>query len=131
MRAEEAVLFLVVAMLSLALVAAVVTPLLRQKRSGHREAPRVTRDAASAGPDGPTCPTCHRQLSAGYRFCPFDGTSLAPPPVVDVIADDGGPASRGRNLAANARKICPTCARGYRGEASVCERDGAPLVPIN
>ncbi|HEY4184540.1 MAG TPA: hypothetical protein VGP07_05690 [Polyangia bacterium] len=131
MRAEEAILFLVVAVLSLALVAAVVAPILRQKRSGDRSSSAKEENAVAVG--GPVCPTCHCQLSVGFRFCPFDGAALAteiPMPVATA-----GPHDRAGDHpvigVVGARKICPTCARRYRLDVAVCERDGASLVPVN
>jgi len=80
MRPEEAVLFLIVTVLSFALVAAVVAPLVRKKRT-IRPVPSVPPFAGfvvPGGPEGPRCPTCRRGLLPGFRFCPFDGTPLVP-----------------------------------------------------
>ena len=55
MRAEEAVLFLVVTVLSFALVAAVVAPLLRKKRGGETALRPFALLAVSSGSEGPRC----------------------------------------------------------------------------
>lgn len=133
MRPEEAVLFLIVTVLSLALVAAVVAPLIRKKRTGAGDAtrgPAVTGGFAGftiPGLEGPRCPGCRRALIPGFRFCPFDGTPLVP---------DGTPAVRPATTADVAtggvpKKICPRCARAYRQDTAVCAHDGIPLVPVN
>lgn len=125
MRPEEAVLFLIVTVLSFALVAAVVAPLVRKKRSGTG---RPFAGFIVPGLEGPRCSVCRRALLPGFRFCPFDGTPLvldAAPlgrSVTPVAQDAGG---------APPKKICPRCARAYRQDTSVCAHDGIPLVPVN
>jgi len=80
MRPEEAVLFLIVTVLSFALVAAVVAPLVRKKRTVRPPAfaPPLAGFVVPGGLEGPRCPTCRRGLLPGFRFCPFDGTPLVP-----------------------------------------------------
>lgn len=128
MRGEEAVLFVIVTVLSFALVAAVVAPLVRKKRSAGTTASRPFAGFAIPGLEGPRCPACRRGLLPGFRFCPFDGTSL-----VAEIA----PTPRGASVITDAlaggvpKKICPRCARAYRQDTAVCAHDGIPLVPVN
>jgi len=127
MRTEEAVLFVIVTVLSFALVAAVVAPLIRKKRTVGAPPPRPFAGFVIAAGEGPRCPTCRRLLLPGFRFCPFDGAPLlaagaaapqfSPPP--DALAG------------LVPRKICPRCARAYRQDTAVCEHDGMPLVPVN
>ena len=131
MRAEEAVLFLIVTVLSFALVAAVVAPLVRKRRSGT-PGPVRTPGAVplfagfiQPGLEGPRCPTCRRVLLPGFRFCPFDGT-----PFPDAAAS-ARPAAADAVTAGVPRKICPRCARAYRQDTTVCAHDGIPLVPVN
>jgi|GEM_PF-3499792 len=128
MRAEEAVLFLIVIVLSLALVAAVVAPLIRRRRTGVPRPPGGPGTFAGfviPGLEGPRCSTCRRSLLPGFRFCPFDGTALmsgaAPVSRPAPIAEAGGVP----------KKICPRCARAYRQDTAVCAHDGIPLVPVN
>lgn len=125
MRPEEAVLFLIVTVLSFALVAAVLAPLVRKRRSGAASVPRPFAGFAIPEAPGPWCPTCRRSLLLGFRFCPFDGTALVP----------GAPVARPARSEANAgpapRKVCPGCARAYVQDTAVCEHDGMPLVPVN
>jgi len=81
MRPEEAVLFLIVTVLSFALVAAVVAPLVRKKRTVRSSAATPPPFAGFVVPgalEGPRCSTCRRALLPGFRFCPFDGTPLVP-----------------------------------------------------
>jgi len=128
MRAEETVLFVIVTVLSFALVAAVVAPLVRKKRTVGPAVARPFAGFAIPGLEGPRCPTCRRGLLPGFRFCPFDGTPL----VADVA-----PSSPRVMFAGDAptgvvpRKICPRCARAYRQDTVVCSHDGMPLVPVN
>jgi hypothetical protein len=151
MRPEEAVLFLIVTVLSFALVAAVVAPLVRKKRPARQDrAGAASVPPASAHPaspyqasrheiparsiagfvvpgalEGPRCPACRRSLLAGFRFCPFDGTPLLP----EATPARAIPAQSGRGGVP--RKICPRCARAYQQDTTVCEHDGIPLVPVN
>ena len=137
MHAEEAVLFLVVTVLSFALVATIVAPLIRKKRVGRRLARRPGRSTRCR----PWCPARDRRPAVpdvagagccrGFCFCPFDGTPLGP-----TTAHQPGAWFLGADVRAPAgipRKICPRCARAYRQdtEVSVCAHDGIPLVPVN
>lgn len=125
MRPEEAVLFLIVTVLSFALVAAVVAPLVRKKKTPV--AGRSFAGFAIPGLEGVRCPACRRGLLPGFRFCPFDGTPLVP----DAPQAPSAPAGAPDEAGGFPRKICPRCARAYRQDTSVCEHDGIPLVPVN
>ena len=138
MRIEEAILFLAVVALSLALVVVVVAPILRQRRRSPAQAPGVVRDV----PEGPAslslegthaCPACHRHQPGEFRFCPFDGTPLDVR--LPITGDRGAPAltqdASGATVATSGGKICPSCSRRYRLDTAVCPRDGAPLVAVN
>ena len=126
MRAEEEVQFLVVTVLSFALVAAVVAPLIRKKR-GATAAPRPFSGFALPGLEGPRCPPCRRGLLPGFRFCPFDGTPL----VAETAPAARGPSPADVPAGVVPKKICPRCARAYRQDTAVCAHDGMPLVPVN
>lgn len=160
MQAQETILFLAVAALSAALIVVLVAPRLRgarprdpdhservtapttepgdavpRPRSGAPASdPVSTRSGpgapASAAPPPPPlvhmmCPTCRRQFAAGVRYCPFDARVLT--------ADLHQPVrpSPPASSAANAGKICPSCARRYEAIALVCGRDGTALVSVN
>lgn len=142
MLVEEAVLFLSVAALALALVVVVVGPKLRARAIQGRSHPlsepvarSLTQGLAGLG-QGPagdgvalTCPICHREFEVGNRFCPLDsgrlmsmasaaiGVARATPPPAPVTALGG--------------KICPICARHFGSEATFCGRDGSALVSVN
>lgn len=137
MRLEEAILFLSVVALSLALVVVVVAPILRQRRRSLE-----ATEAVRALPDGPSgalselaqaCPACHRHQPAEFLFCPFDGTPLHVRLPMEGAGDAPALAQdiSGATLAAPGGKICPTCSRRYRLDTAVCPRDGAPLVAVN
>jgi hypothetical protein len=128
MRGEEAVLFVIVTVLSFALVAAVVAPLVRRKRTAGTPVSRPFAGFAIPGLEGPRCPACRRGLLPGFRFCPFDGTPLVAetartPPGLSAINDPP--------TGSVPKKICPRCARAYRQDTAVCAHDGIPLVPVN
>jgi len=134
MRIEEAILFLAVVALSLALVVVVVAPILRQRRRAAQGAPEAAGGAAVVSLETVhVCPACHRHQSVDFRFCPFDGTPLGIRlPVggeqdVAALAQDAS----GALLATSGGKICPSCSRRYRLDTTVCPRDGAPLVAVN
>jgi hypothetical protein len=127
MRAEEAVLFLIVTVLSFALVAALVAPLVRKKRGAGTAVPRPFAGFAIPGLEGPRCPTCRRGLLPGFRFCPFDGTAL----LADTAPAARVPSPGDVPAGVVPKKICPRCARAYRQDTAVCAHDGMPLVPVN
>jgi len=132
MPAEEAVLFLIVTVLSFALVATVVAPLIRKKRTGvsatrARGAAATVAGFAIPAMEGPRCATCRRGLLPGFRFCPFDGTPLLP----DASPAARPPQPQESGAAGVPKKICPRCARAYRQDSAVCAHDGIPLVPVN
>ena len=74
--------------------------------------------AMGPSPTGPgrlemTCPSCGREEPAGTKFCPHDGTPLAP----------GGKAgSQGGG-------ICPVCNKGFGPDVTVCPTDKEELLP--
>ena len=138
MRIEEAILFLAVVVLSLALVVVVVAPILRQRRRSPAGVSAAIRDV----PEGPAvvspemahaCPACHRHQPGEFRFCPFDGTPLDVR--LPIAGDHGAQAlsqdASGATLSTPGGKICPSCSRRYRLDTAVCPRDGAPLVAVN
>ena len=59
------------------------------------------------------CASCGREQPAGTRFCPHDGTPLAP-------ASKSTPRGGG---------ICPVCNKGYGPEVTVCPQDNEELLP--
>jgi len=125
MPGEEAVLFAIVTVLSLALVAAVVAPLVRKKRGAGIPVSRPFAGFAIPGLEGPRCPACRRGLLPGFRFCPFDGTPLLAATLPGPSAIHDAPTG------SVPKKICPRCARAYRQDTAVCAHDGIPLVPVN
>jgi hypothetical protein len=154
MSVEEAILFVAVIALALALVAVVVGPKLRSGRRKRDRPPAASAATAAPADQGAPdaelplppplaarvgsratpagnhliCPTCRRQFSAGLRFCPYDARLLS------ADGQTGAPDLE-RELNDSHRhptaKICPTCARRYESVAVVCARDGAPLVSVN
>ena len=138
MRIEEAILFLAVVALSLALVVVVVAPILRQRRRAAQGA----LDPARGPGDGAVvvsletvhvCPACHRHQPADFRFCPFDGTPLGIrlPIGGELDAPALAQDASGATVTTSGGKICPSCSRRYRLDTTVCPRDGAPLVAVN
>ncbi len=106
------------------------------------------------------CASCGREQPAGTRFCPHDGTPLAPGPSairgggicpvcnkgfgpdVRVCPDDNEEllpspvhaaiAQRSAAPALTSRgKICPTCGDRFDGGAEFCGKDGTVLVLLN
>ena len=62
------------------------------------------------------CPTCERELPAGSKFCPHDGTMLG--------SKVGDKSRRG----GREDKICPRCHRRFKWNKVVCPHDGAELL---
>jgi len=131
MRVEEAILFLAVVALSLALVIVVVAPILLQKRRALRTPPDRASDLAVE--KAAACPACHRQQPAEFGFCPFDGTPLGIRLPIGGERDTALQSQdlNGATLVATGGKICPSCSRRYRLDTAVCPRDGASLVAVN
>jgi len=59
------------------------------------------------------CASCGREQPPGTRFCPHDGTPLAP-------ASKSMPAGGG---------ICPVCNKGFGPDVRVCPQDNEELLP--
>jgi hypothetical protein len=124
----EVALFVVVAVLALALIATVVRPHLRPRRAAPSPVPEPPAAVAPAGrPDKPlagqpvgepmVCPACHRDYPPGLQFCSHDARSL-------IAASD--PAAR----RAGAGTTCPVCRRSFEGGKRFCAFDGEELVPL-
>jgi predicted amidophosphoribosyltransferase len=172
MQSLEIVLFGVVSALALALIGTLVRPYVQRRRRGEVSvgAAHVPAEPVPAPmrltPSAPlvirrVCPTCHREFSAGERFCPFDardlvtthdsGSRLAPGLTCTRCGRSYDGSRRfcafdGEELgaaiapkvplpamahASGAGKICPSCAQRYEPDATFCARDGAELVSVN
>ena len=122
MQPVEIALFVVVAVLALALIAYAVRPHLKAQRAeSHPERPpqgglQAEVDPHSRGP-ALVCPACHRDYAPGLRFCPHDARDLIP--ATDPIA-----------RAAGAGATCPTCKRSFDAGRKFCAFDGEELVPL-
>jgi predicted amidophosphoribosyltransferase len=121
MQPVEIALFVVVAVLAVALIAYAVRPHLKARRTENR--PEQPPEAAQAGADlrsrGPAliCPACHRDYAPGLRFCPHDARDLIP--ATDPIARASGSGA-----------TCPTCKRSFDAGKKFCAFDGEELVPL-
>jgi hypothetical protein len=62
-----------------------------------------------------SCPVCDRDFrdEGGRKYCPFDGSRLAPRPKGGLLRES---------------LVCPECARGY-ADGERCEIDGEELLP--
>ena len=122
MQPVEIALFVVVAILAVALIAYAVRPHLRDRRAGQPierapAPPRADLDPTSARGPGLICPACHRDYPPGLRFCPHDARDLVP--ATDAAA-----------RAAGAGATCPTCKRSFDAGKRFCAFDGEELVPL-
>ncbi|HXJ22463.1 MAG TPA: hypothetical protein VMT03_19755 [Polyangia bacterium] len=122
MQPVEIALFVIVAVLAVALIVYAVRPYLKSRRAEGRPGglPQAAqRDLETAQPRGPAlvCPACHRDYAPGLRFCPHDARELIP--ATDPIARGGG-----------AGVTCPTCKRSFEAGRKFCAFDGDELVPL-
>jgi hypothetical protein len=121
MQPVEIALFVIVAVLAVALIAYAVRPHLKARRAESRPGglPETAQGDAEAQPRGPAlvCPACHRDYAPGLRFCPHDARDLIP--ATDPIARGGG-----------AGVTCPTCKRSFEAGRKFCAFDGEELVPL-
>ncbi len=122
MQPVEIALFVVVAVLAVALIAYAVRPHLKVRRAEiHPEHPpeAAPQTEMAAPPRGPAlvCPACHRDYAPGLRFCPHDARDLIP--ATDPIA-----------RAAGTGATCPTCKRSFEAGKKFCAFDGEELVPL-
>jgi hypothetical protein len=123
----EVALFVVVAVLALALIATVVRPHLRSRQAIPSPVPEPPAAVAPGPPDKPSggkpvgepmvCPACHRDYPPGLQFCSHDARSLIP-------ASD--PAAR----RSGAGTTCPVCRRSFEAGKRFCAFDGEELVPL-
>lgn len=123
MQPVEIALFVVVAVLALAVIRYALRPHLQAQRDAKsvaRAAPEPARadfePTSSRGP-GLVCPACHRDYAPGLRFCPHDARELVA--VTDPIARVSGTGS-----------TCPTCKRSFDAGKKFCAFDGEELVPL-
>ncbi|HZL20652.1 MAG TPA: hypothetical protein VFG23_23165 [Polyangia bacterium] len=129
MQPIELALFVVVAVLALALIGTVVRPHLRSRPAVASPAPD---GAATGAPEPPgklspsvgkpavepmICPACHRDYPPGLQFCSHDARSLVPA---------SHPAAR----RAGAGTTCPVCRRSFEAGKRFCAFDGEELVPL-
>lgn len=127
MQPIELILFVVVAVLALALIGTVVRPYLRSRQAAPSPTPDPPAAAAPELPGRPpvgkpagepmVCPACHRDYLAGLQFCSHDARALIP-------ASD--PAAR----RAGAGTTCPVCRRSFEAGKRFCAFDGEELVPL-
>ncbi len=122
MQPVEIALFVVVALLALALIAYALRPHFRGRRPGKPAAVspppgRAEFEPTSSRGPGLICPACHRDYAPGLRFCPHDARELVP--VTDPVARASGTGS-----------TCPTCKRSFDAGKKFCAFDGEELVPL-
>ncbi len=122
MQPVEIALFIVVAVLALALIAYALRPHFRgrpesQPAARPPEPVRASFEPTSSRGPGLICPACHRDYAPGLRFCPHDARELVP--VTDPVARASGTGS-----------TCPTCKRSFDAGKKFCAFDGEELVPL-
>ena len=122
MQPVEIAMFVVVAVLAVALIAYALRPHLqarREQRSTDRPPQPARAEIAGAVNRGPAllCPACHRGYPPGLRFCPHDARDLVP-------ATDS--AARSSSVGVT----CPTCKRAFDAGKKFCAFDGEELVPL-
>ncbi len=121
MQPVEIAMFVVVAVLAVALIAYAVRPHLgsRGEPKSVDQPPPAGAQVEAATSRGPAllCPACHRDYAPGLRYCPHDARDLVPA---------GDPAAR----TAGAGVTCPTCKRSFDAGKKFCAFDGEELVPL-
>lgn len=124
MQPVEIALFVVVAVLAVALLGYAIRPHLRARQAPPAARPAAPPVAVAAPADvdaghGPAliCPACHRDYAPGLRFCPHDARELVPATDAVVRATGTG-------------VTCPTCKRSFDAGKKFCAFDGEELVPL-